>query len=116
MGRRSSHGALAVRLVENSHTGMTKPWSPLAGLDADREQGYVRRVRPQSDGQQRLMEAIERHHLTIALGPAGTGQTYLPGSAPGKALQAAGGGRVVLTRPAPAAGGGPGGLPPGSRA
>jgi phosphate starvation-inducible PhoH-like protein len=38
-------------------------------------------VRPQSDGQRQLMAAIERHHLTIALGPAGTGKTYLAVSA-----------------------------------
>src|SRR5262249_55979964 len=96
MGRRSSYGALAVRLVENSHTGMTRPWSPLAGLDADREQGYVRRVRPQSNGQQRLMGAIERHHLTIALGPAGTGKTYLAVSAAVTAFEAGEVGRIVL--------------------
>ena len=56
-------------------------WSPLAGPGADREQGYLRRVRPQSDGQRRLMEAIGRYRLTIALGPAGTGKTYLAVSA-----------------------------------
>ena len=88
MGKRSSHGALAVRLVENGHTGMTKPWSPLAGFDADREQGYLRKVRPKSDGQRQLMEAIERCHLTIALGPAGTGKTYLAVSAAVAALEA----------------------------
>jgi phosphate starvation-inducible PhoH-like protein len=91
-------------LVENGHTGMTKPWSPLAGLDADREQGYLRKVRPQSDGQRQLMAAIERHHLTIALGPAGTGKTYLAVSAAVAALEAGEVGRIVLTRPAVEAG------------
>jgi phosphate starvation-inducible PhoH-like protein len=104
MGKRSSHGALAVRLVENGHTGMTKPWSPLAGLDADREQGYLRKVRPQSDGQRRLMAAIEHYHLTIALGPAGTGKTYLAVSAAVTAFEAGEVGRIVLTRPAVEAG------------
>jgi phosphate starvation-inducible PhoH-like protein len=104
MGRRSSHGALAVRLVENGHTGTTKPWSPLAGLDADREQGYLRKVRPQSDGQRQVMAAIERHHLTIALGPAGTGKTYLAVSAAVTALETGEVGRIVLTRPAVEAG------------
>jgi phosphate starvation-inducible protein PhoH and related proteins len=104
MGKRSSHGALAVRLVENGHTGMTKPRSPLAGLDEDREQGYLRKVRPKSDGQRQLIEAIERHHLTIALGPAGTGKTYLAVSAAVTALEAGEVGRIVLTRPAVEAG------------
>jgi len=70
MAKRSPHKVLAVRLPEIGNAGIVEPWSPLAGQDADREQGYLRRVLPQSDGQRRLMEAIERHHLTVALGPA----------------------------------------------
>jgi len=81
MGKRSSHGALALRLAETGCAGTVASWSPLAGPDTDREQGYLRRVRPQSDGQRRLMEAIGRYRLTIALGPAGTGKTYLAVSA-----------------------------------
>src|SRR5207247_3000642 len=75
-----------------------------AGPDADREQGYRHRVRPHSDGQRRLMEAIERYHLTVALGPAGTGKTYLAVSAAVAALEAGEIGRIVLTRPAVEAG------------
>ena len=76
----------------------------LAEPDADREQAYVRRVRPQSDGQRQLMAAIEHHPLTIALGPAGTGKTYLAVSAAVAALEAGEVGRIVLTRPAVEAG------------
>jgi phosphate starvation-inducible protein PhoH and related proteins len=72
--------------------------------DAGREQAYLRRVRPQSDGQRQLMEAIERYHLTIALGPAGTGKTYLAVGAAVAALEAGEVGRIVLTRPAVEAG------------
>jgi phosphate starvation-inducible protein PhoH and related proteins len=104
MGKRSSHGALAVRSVETGYTEMVAPWSPLAGPGADREQGYLRKVRPQSDGQRRLMQAIERYRLTIALGPAGTGKTYLAVSAAVAALEAGEVGRIVLTRPAVEAG------------
>jgi phosphate starvation-inducible PhoH-like protein len=104
MGKRSSHGALALRLAETGTAGMVARWSPLAGPGADREQSYVRRVRPQSDGQRHLMAAIERHHLTIALGPAGTGKTYLAVSAAVAALEAEEVGRIVLTRPAVEAG------------
>ena len=75
MGKRSSHAASAVRLAEVGHLGLIA--SEQLPLDAGREQSYRRKVRPQSDGQQRLMAAIERHNLTIALGPAGTGKTYL---------------------------------------
>jgi phosphate starvation-inducible protein PhoH and related proteins len=104
MGKRSSHAGPALRLAETGCTGMVAAWSPLAGPGADREQGYLRRVRPQSDGQRQLMEAIERYHLTIALGPAGTGKTYLAVSAAVAALEAGEVGRIVLTRPAVEAG------------
>ena len=94
MGKRSSQAALAIRLAEISDPGP----------DAERQQSYRRKVRPQSDGQQRLMAAIERHNLTVALGPAGTGKTYLAVSAAVAALEAGEVGRIVLTRPAVEAG------------
>jgi phosphate starvation-inducible protein PhoH and related proteins len=102
MGKRSLHGGLALRLAETGYPGMDETWSPLAV--ADREQGYRRKVRPQSDGQRRLVEAIERYHLTVALGPAGTGKTYLAVSAAVAAFEAGEVGRIVLTRPAVEAG------------
>src|SRR6516225_5658935 len=104
MGKRSSHGALALRLAETGSAGTVASWAPLAGPDIDREQSYVRRVRPQSDGQRQLMAAIEHHALTIALGPAGTGKTYLAVSAAVAAFEAGEVGRIVLTRPAVEAG------------
>jgi len=104
MGKRSSHGELAIRLAEIGHSGTAERWAPLSVREADREQGYLRRIRPHSDGQRRLMEAIERHHLTIALGPAGTGKTYLAVSAAVAAFEAGEVGRIVLTRPAVEAG------------
>ncbi len=104
MGKRSSQGALAIRLAETGYSGMAGTWPPSAGSDADREQGYRRKIRPQSDGQRRLVEAIEHYHLTIALGPAGTGKTYLAVSAAVAALEAGEVGRIVLTRPAVEAG------------
>src|SRR5919108_6004459 len=108
MGKRSSHAALAIRLAEIGHQAATaSDQIP----DSEREQSYRRRVRPQSDGQQRLMAAIARHSLTIALGPAGTGKTYLAVSAAVAALDAGEVGRIVLTRPAVEAGGSLGYLP-----
>ena len=68
MGKRSSHAALAIRLAEVGHAGT--PAGEQGSAESEREQSYRRRVRPQSDGQQQLMAAIERHNLTIALGPA----------------------------------------------
>ena len=102
MGKRSSHAALAIRLAEIGHPGSVAGEQGFA--ESGREQSYRRRVRPQSDGQQCLMAAIERHNLTIALGPAGTGKTYLAVSAAVAALEAGEVGRIVLTRPAVEAG------------
>ncbi|HUN48853.1 MAG TPA: PhoH family protein [Stellaceae bacterium] len=80
-------------------------WHPLAGeREQAREQSYVRTVRPQSDNQRALVTAIDSHHLTVALGPAGTGKTYLAVTAAVAALEAGRVGRIVLTRPAVEAG------------
>jgi phosphate starvation-inducible protein PhoH and related proteins len=78
-------------------------WDPLGGKE-DRDQSYVRKVRPQSDNQRALMRAIDTHNLTLALGPAGTGKTYLAVTAAVEALEQGKVGRIVLTRPAVEAG------------
>jgi len=70
----------------------------------DRDQSYVRKIRPRSDNQRLLMEAIESKPLTIAVGPAGTGKTYLAISAAVEALEAGSVSRIVLSRPAVEAG------------
>ena len=103
VGKRSSHGAV-VRLSETGFAAKVERWSLPPAWGEDREQSYLHRVRPQSDGQRRLMEAIEGCHLTIALGPAGTGKTYLAVTAALAALEAGEVGRIVLTRPAVEAG------------
>ena len=64
----------------------------------DRDQSYIRKVRPRSDNQRILMEAIEAKPLTVALGPAGTGKTYLAISAAVEALDA-GANWLVIGRP-----------------
>jgi phosphate starvation-inducible PhoH-like protein len=70
----------------------------------DRDQSYVRKIRPRSDNQRLLMEAIEAKPLTLAVGPAGTGKTYLAISAAVEALEAGSVSRIVLSRPAVEAG------------
>jgi phosphate starvation-inducible PhoH-like protein len=105
MAKRSSRAAPSP-LREGKVEPLFGPgWHPL-GVERDlaREQSYLRKVRPQSDNQRVLMAAIERHSLTLALGPAGTGKTYLAISAAVEALEANRVGRIVLTRPAIEAG------------
>src|SRR4249919_3328159 len=70
----------------------------------DRDQSYLRKIRPRSDNQRVLMEAIDSKPLTIAVGPAGTGKTYLAISAAVEALEAGTVSRIVLSRPAVEAG------------
>ena len=85
-------------------------WSPMDHDKArshhndDREQGYLKTLKPKSDGQAELMEAIDDHNLVMALGPAGTGKTYLAISKAVEALEAGKVGRIVLSRPAVEAG------------
>ena len=53
-------------------------WHPLDDeIDSKRDKSYVKTIKPRSDGQRGLMEAIASHNLTLAIGPAGTGKTYL---------------------------------------
>lgn len=69
-----------------------------------RDQSYTKNVKPRSDGQAQLMKAIDEHNLVLALGPAGTGKTYLAITKAVEALQKGEVGRIVLARPAVEAG------------
>ncbi|MGD9816688.1 MAG: PhoH family protein [Hyphomonadaceae bacterium] len=69
-----------------------------------RDASFVKTIRPKSKGQQALLEAIDTHSLCLALGPAGTGKTYLAISKAVEALEAGKVGRIVLSRPAVEAG------------
>ena len=72
--------------------------------DDDRDKSYVRKVRPQSDNQRQLMDAIDKKNLVLALGPAGTGKTYLAIAKAVEALEAGKIERILLSRPAVEAG------------
>ena len=61
-------------------------------------------VRPRSEGQHRLVEAVRSHELVFAIGPAGTGKTYLAIAMGVAALQRREVDRIVLVRPAVEAG------------
>lgn len=80
-------------------------WSPLGGHgQEDRDQAYLKTIKPKSSGQAALIEAIDRSNLVMALGPAGTGKTYLAIAKAVEALEAGKVGRIVLSRPAVEAG------------
>ncbi len=81
-----------------------RAWDPLAGAMDRRDQSYVKNVRPRSDGQKTLMEAMERHNLVMAIGPAGSGKTYLAICAAVEAFDKGKVDRIILSRPAVEAG------------
>lgn len=80
-------------------------WHPLDGeIDQARDKSYVKTVRPRTEGQRALMEAIAAHNLTLAIGPAGTGKTYLAICAAVEALENGKVEKIILSRPAMEAG------------
>ncbi len=80
-------------------------WHPLdTAIDNNRDKSFIKRVKPRSEGQAKLQQAIADHALTIAIGPAGSGKTYLAISAAVEALEAGKVERIVLSRPAMEAG------------
>jgi phosphate starvation-inducible PhoH-like protein len=72
--------------------------------DEVRDQSYLRCIKPRTEGQGGLMEAIDTHNLCLALGPAGTGKTYIAVAKAVEALEDGEVGRIVLSRPAVEAG------------
>ena len=79
-------------------------WNP-HGQDQDqRDRKYVKNIRAMSPAQQQLMDAVDENSVVLALGPAGTGKTYLAIAKAVEALEAGKVGRIVLSRPAVEAG------------
>ncbi|MEX0755814.1 MAG: PhoH family protein [Actinomycetota bacterium] len=61
-------------------------------------------IAPKTLGQKRFVDAVRRNTVTFAIGPAGTGKTYLAVAIAVKALQEREVSRIILTRPAVEAG------------
>jgi phosphate starvation-inducible protein PhoH and related proteins len=61
-------------------------------------------VAPKSPNQKHYLEAIEKHDMSFAIGPAGTGKTYLAIAMAVTALLSKQVGRIILARPAVEAG------------
>jgi phosphate starvation-inducible PhoH-like protein len=80
-----------------------RSWTPMPPNE-DRDQGYLKTIKAKSPGQERLIAAIDAKNLVLALGPAGSGKTYLAIAKAVEALEAGKVGRIVLSRPAVEAG------------
>ena len=75
-------------------------WAPHDQFFEQRDRKYVKNVRAMSPAQQQLMDAIDERDVVLALGPAGTGKTYLAIAKAVEALESGKVGRIVLSRPA----------------
>lgn len=61
-------------------------------------------IKPKTLGQKRYVEAVKENDITFAIGPAGTGKTYLAVALAVSYLQSRKVGRIILVRPAVEAG------------
>jgi phosphate starvation-inducible PhoH-like protein len=104
LSRDSEHQSAVFDDAKIRRLPIDRDWSPLDRGDGGREQGYLKTVRPKSPGQGELLEAIDRCSMVLALGPAGTGKTYLAVAKAVEALEAGKVGKIVLSRPAVEAG------------
>jgi phosphate starvation-inducible PhoH-like protein len=97
---RNREFAYALNVVKQEGVGA------LRGLFDERIQTSAKKsaVTPKTLGQKRYVEAIRQHDLTLGIGPAGTGKTYLAMAMAVLALKEEKVSRIILTRPAVEAG------------
>ena len=88
------------------HTAFdNQDWHPLDDeINGRRDQKYVKNIKPRSEGQGELMKSIDEYSLTMAIGPAGTGKTYIAIAKAAEALEKGEIERIILSRPAMEAG------------
>ena len=103
---RSKSRASSYAVQENVHPLFPgrSGWTPHDPDGQFRDRKYVKNVRAMSPAQQQFMDAIDAQSVILALGPAGTGKTYLAIAKAVEALEAGRVARIVLSRPAVEAG------------
>jgi phosphate starvation-inducible PhoH-like protein len=102
----ASGAELAADVVERSVAMLRRKSGarPADVLTLDILSARGRTIRPKTLGQKRYVDAIDKHTIVFAIGPAGTGKTYLAMAKAVRALQAKEFSRIILTRPAVEAG------------
>lgn len=93
--------AYAVSLVEDGEDGKI---NNLLNADCVCITSKGKPVKPKTLGQRKYIEAIKNNTITIGVGPAGTGKTYLAVAQAVSAFRAKQVNRIILTRPAVEAG------------
>jgi phosphate starvation-inducible PhoH-like protein len=104
-GRRMSHGDVKAMIkvaTQDSKTTLREVLEP--GAPARPRIFGKKNVTPKSTNQRQYMEAIEKHDMTFAVGPGGTGKTYLAVAMAVSALLTKQVDRIILARPAVEAG------------
>jgi phosphate starvation-inducible PhoH-like protein len=111
MAKRSARRRVREHQFQEHDSGNVHPlfppsggWSPLDSERDTRDRKYIKNIRAMSPLQQKLMDAIEERSVVLALGPAGTGKTYLAIAKAVEALEQNRVARIVLSRPAVEAG------------
>ena len=102
--RDSAYAEQNVHPLFPGRSGQNKAWTPHDPDGQFRDRKYVKNVRAMSPAQQQFMDAIDAQSVVLALGPAGTGKTYLAIAKAVEALEAGKVSRIVLSRPAVEAG------------
>lgn len=103
--RNSNKDNIAMFEDSKSYKNKANSWHPLDDeIDAGRDKKFVKNIKPRSEGQAILMKAIQDYSLTLAMGPAGTGKTYLAITSAVEALEKGEVERIILSRPAMEAG------------
>lgn len=111
--RRGTVGEDDVSQVLAVLTGAEETSAPIKPLDVV---AAGKSIKPRTKGQARYIDAIRKHDLIFAVGPAGTGKTYLAVAAAVEAFKNKECRKIVLVRPAVEAGENLGFLPGDLRA
>jgi len=90
------------RLIGDAKEAPVTPPSELREVVATTTRG--KRISPQSENQRAYIDAIRKHDLVFAVGPAGTGKSFLAVAMGVAALRDRKVSRLILTRPAVEAG------------
>src|SRR6202795_4742926 len=104
-GRRMNHGDVKAMIKVATQDPKTTLRQVLEPGSPSRPRIFGKKnVTPKSTNQRQYMEAIEKHDMTFAVGPGGTGKTYLAVAMAVSALLTKQVDRIILARPAVEAG------------